>query len=102
MNLSFRLYLSISLFISAFASAQELPCGSSQINNEMLRLYPEKAALAEQMNRETLEYTLENYGQNRSVVPQNPSRSLMSVRASLMWLDSIISHHMQLKHAQAA
>ncbi len=68
MNRSLSIFLFFSLFLSSFASAQELPCGSSQVNNEVLRLYPEKAALAEQMNREALEYTSENYGQNRSVV----------------------------------
>jgi PKD repeat protein len=68
MNRSFPIFLCISLFTSTVAFAQELPCGSSQVNNEMLRLYPEKAVLAEQMNREALEYTSENYGHDRSVV----------------------------------
>ena len=68
MNRFFSVFLSIWFFISVSVFAQELPCGTSQVNNEMLRLYPEKAAIAAQLNREALEYTAENYGQDRSVV----------------------------------
>lgn len=48
--------------------AQDRVCGAAEVNNEQLALHPEKRAIAEQLERETAEYTESHLGRKRGVV----------------------------------
>jgi len=67
-----RLKLSLwMLAVVAFAhhsNAQEHVCGTAHVNNEQFALHPEKAALAEQLDREAAEYTEELNGSRSGVL----------------------------------
>jgi PKD repeat protein len=64
---STRFLLFSLLMLPTVLVGQERECGSSEVNNLML-MQPEKAALAEQLNRDATDYTSAYYGQQRSVV----------------------------------
>jgi PKD repeat protein len=54
--------------LSFFAKAQDLPCGTAEINNAIWEQFPEKRALAEQLELETWEYTQAQAGRSRNAV----------------------------------
>lgn len=68
MTRTLALPLISALVLASFGlNAQDRVCGTAQVNNEAMLLHPQKAAMAEQLNREAQEYALTNAGE-RSVV----------------------------------
>jgi len=53
--------------------AQNAPCGSYHVNKQMVEQYPEKQAIADQLNREALEYTEAHYGERGGSVKIIPT-----------------------------
>lgn len=71
--LSFRHFMFIGMIAFPFvSSAQNSDCSTSEVNNLIWEEHPEKRAIADQLNREALEYTEAHYGEragNIKVIP---------------------------------
>lgn len=67
-RLKLSLWMLATLAFANQTNAQDHVCGTAHVNNEQFALHPEKAALAEQLDREAAEYTEELNGSRSGVL----------------------------------